>query len=84
MVFSREEKEPVAGILPNSVGIGVSSALLVEDAVIESRTSRVMMETLTSISPGFLFSLFALEIEQTQVEGDVLLQMQDVYTFEGF
>jgi hypothetical protein len=84
MVFSREDKQPVAGLLPDSMGVGLSNALLVEDAVIESRTSRVMIETLSTISPAINYSLFALEIEQNQVGGDILSLMKNVYTFEEF
>jgi hypothetical protein len=85
MVFSRREKEPVAGILSHySTEVQLNRALLVEDAVIESRTSRVMIETLATISPAIKCSLFALEIEQNQVGGDVLSIMENVYTFEEF
>lgn len=84
MVFSRVEKEPVEGILPNAAGIGIAKALLVEDAVIESRTAKVMMETLSKFSQGIQCSLFALEIEQNQLEGAILLQMQEVFTFDEF
>jgi hypothetical protein len=84
MVFSREEKEPNAGILPISTGREFFKVLLVEDAVIESRTTRVMMETLSKISPTLIYSLFALEIAQNQVKSDVLSKMENIYTFEEF
>lgn len=84
MVFLRADKLPVSGILPISYDRGNTKILLVEDAVIESRTSRVMMETLAKINTDIQYSLFALEIEQNQTDRDVLSQMQQVFTFEEF
>jgi adenine/guanine phosphoribosyltransferase-like PRPP-binding protein len=84
MVFTRADKHPVQGILPSSFNPALSRVLLVEDAVVESRTTRVMVETLSACLASPVFRLFALEIERNQLDKDLLRGMEAIYTFEEF
>jgi hypothetical protein len=84
MVFTRAHKHPVEGILPPSFNKFSRKVLLVEDAVVESRTARVMVETLSGCLQSPVFQIFALQIERSQVDNEVLRGMQKVYTFDEF
>jgi hypothetical protein len=84
MVFTRVATLPVEGILRSSFGKEAGKILLVEDAVVESRTTRVMVETLSGLIPGAGFSLFALQIERSQMGNEVLGQMEQIFTFDEF
>jgi hypothetical protein len=84
MVFTRADKHPVEGILPSSFERSVSRILLVEDAVVESRTTKVMVDTISALISGAVFHLFALEIERNQIDKNVLKGMEKIYTFEEF
>lgn len=82
MVFSREGVMPVRGYLPLDFHLKGKNILLVEDAVEESRTLGVMIQTLRGLDTALEFDLFSLVIVNDSTTEDALKQMNKIYTFE--
>lgn len=82
MIFSRAGVAPTAGFLPKDFFIKGRHILLVEDAVEESRTLGVMIETLIKFGDSLRFDLFSLAIDNNGKTEEALGKMTKIYTFE--
>jgi hypothetical protein len=82
MVFSRSGREPVAGFLPENFVFSGDQILIVDDAVMETTTSRVMIKELLKINPGISISLMSVAIDPDTRYSGYLKQFKFVYTFD--
>lgn len=82
MIFAREGPEPVSGYLPEDVSLSGSHFLIVDDAVMETYTSRVMVERIRKINPQSKISLMTVDIDLDTKQSEYLNQFANVYTFD--
>jgi hypothetical protein len=83
MIFERNNRTPVRGMLPADFQLEGKKILLVEDAVQEARTLGVMMNTLNGMADGLAFSLFTLDIEDNDETRLGLRPIRKIYLFEA-
>lgn len=82
MVFSRDGSEPIGGMLPESFELSGNHILLVDDAVMETFTSRVMVREMRKLKPDLQISLMTIDIDPDTKSSGYLDQFTRVYTFE--
>jgi len=82
MVFVRNGNVPVRGVLPEDTKISGSNVLLVDDAILETRTMRVMTSTISAKKPGVKFSAMFLDFEDDQNVRSYLKNFDHVYQFD--
>ena len=82
MIFLRDGVTPTSGVLPKDFNLRGKHILLVEDAVEESRTLGVMVETLLKLDDSLRFDLFSLAIDNNGTTEAALGKIEKVYTFE--
>lgn len=82
MIFSRDGATPTVGVLPRDFSLKGKHLLLVEDAVEESRTLGVMVESLLKLDDSLRFDLFSLAIDNNEKTQEALGKMVKIYTFE--
>ena len=82
MIFSRDGAMPTTGFLPKDFCLKGKHILLVEDAVEESRTIGVMVETLLELDDSLRFDLYSLAIDNNGTTEAALRKMAKVYTFD--
>ncbi|RCK71757.1 MAG: hypothetical protein ANABAC_2729 [Anaerolineae bacterium] len=82
MVFSRQGIDPLKGYLPESFRLMGDRVLLVDDAVMETKTAQVMLDTLAEISPHCEISILAVDIDPDTRMSGFLDRFVRVYTFD--
>lgn len=82
MVFSRQGIDPLKGYLSESFQLAGSHILLVDDAVMETKTAQVMLDTLAEIAPQSEISILAIDIDPDTRQSGFLDRFVRVYTFE--
>ena len=82
MIFSRRGTEPVGGMLPESFELSGNHVLLVDDAVMETYTSRVMLKEVKKLKPDIRISLMTIDVDPDTKSSGYLNQFTHVYTFE--
>jgi len=82
MVFARDGINPVKGILPESFRLQGDHVLFVDDAVMETRTALVMLDTMQNIAPNSKVSLLTVDIDPDTKESGFLQRFNKVYLFE--
>lgn len=82
MVFARRGIEPTSGHLSDDTFLIGNHILLVDDAVMETVTGNVMLETIRAINPSAIISLMAIEISPEAKSSGFLNQFSHVYTFD--
>ena len=82
MIFSRNGTEPVEGMLPESFSISGNKVLIVDDAVMVTITSQIMLKELKKINPDIEISLMTVAIDPDTKQSGYLDQFSRVYLFE--
>ena len=82
MVFSREGTEPIGGMMSESLELSGNHVLLVDDAVMETFTSRVMVKEIKRLNPNVQISIMTIDIDPDTKSSGYLDQFTNVYTFE--
>ncbi len=82
MVFIRDGVIPKKGALPKNTRVSGTNVLLVDDAVLETRTLRVMTNSISAMKRGVNFSVFFLDFENDLFVRNYLNKFSHVYHFE--
>jgi len=82
MIFSRSGPEPVEGMLPESFKLSGNKVLFVDDAVMGTITSQIMVKELIKINPDLQISLMTVAIDPDTKQSGYLDQFSHVYLFE--
>jgi len=82
MVFARNGSIPKKGILPENTKISGTNVLLVDDAVLETRTLRIMTNSISMMKPDVNFSVMFLDFEDDSRVRNYLKNFNHVYRFE--
>lgn len=82
MVFARQGINPVKGILPENLILHGDHILIVDDAVMETRTALVMLEAIQEMAPHGKVSLLTVDIDPDTRQSGFLDRFYRVYMFE--
>lgn len=82
MVFAREGIQPIRGYLSDNLALSGGHILITDDAVMETYTSRVMIEKIIEMSPSAKISLMTIDIDPDTKESGFLDRFAHVYTFD--
>lgn len=82
MIFARDGVEPVSGHLSKNFIPSGNHYLIVDDAVMETNTARVMIKKITQINPQAEISLMVIDIDQESKYSGFLDRFAHVYMFE--
>ncbi|GAB4474865.1 MAG: hypothetical protein Kow0088_11180 [Anaerolineales bacterium] len=82
IVFSRQGIDPLKGYLSESFHLVGSHLLLVDDAIMETKTAQVMLDTLADIAPAGRISVLAIDIDPDTRQSGFLDRFFRVYTFD--
>ncbi len=82
MVFTRQGINPVKGLLPEKLQLQGDHILIVDDAVMETRTAVVMLETIWEMAPDDKVSLLTVDIDPDTRQSGFLDRFYKVYLFE--
>jgi adenine/guanine phosphoribosyltransferase-like PRPP-binding protein len=82
MVFSRRGIDPLKGYLSESFKLLGDHLLLVDDAVMETKTAQVMLNTIEEIAPNCAISILAVDIDPDTRRSGFLDRFVKVYSFE--
>ena len=82
MVFTRSGPDPIDGLLQENFSLSGNHVLLVDDAVMETVTSRVMTQALHALEPRLAISLLAVDIDPDTKSSGYLNRFTRVYTFD--
>ncbi len=82
MVFSRSGAVPVEGLLPEQFSLCGKRVLLVDDALMESRTAVVMLKKLREIDAEAEISILTVDIDPDTRRSAFMEQFQHVYLFD--
>ena len=69
-------------MLPESFELSGNHVLLVDDAVMETYTSRVMLKEVKKLRPDIRISLMTIDVDPDTKSSGYLNQFTHVYTFE--
>lgn len=82
MVFARSGIQPVKGYLHEDLSLSGGHILITDDAVMETYTSRVMIEKIKEMNPSATISLMTIDIDPDTKNSGYLDQFAHVYTFD--
>ena len=82
MIFSRDGIEPIGVHLPEHFSFSGNHFLIVDDAVMETNTTTLMIQKIKELDPKAMISLFTVDISQEAEDSGYLNQFAHVYTFE--
>lgn len=82
MIFMRDGTEPTDGVLRGRFSIQGNNILIVDDAVMGTVTSRIMINKLKELDPKVNLSLLTVDIDPETKESGYLKLFYKVYLFE--
>jgi len=82
MVFARSGIQPVRGYLSDNLALSGGHILITDDAVMETYTSRVMIEKIREMNPSATISLMTIDIDPDTKKSGYLDRFAHVYTFD--
>jgi hypothetical protein len=82
MVFARTGPNPVEGFLPERFRLSGGHVLIVDDAVMETRTAAVMVNRLRELCPGARLSIMTVDIDPDAKYSEFMRQFEKVYLFD--
>ncbi len=82
MVFARSGALPVEGLLPERFRLSGEHVLMVDDALMETRTAAVMIRKIREISPSVEISILTVDIDPDTRYSDFMKQFGHVYLFD--
>ncbi|MDD5368754.1 MAG: phosphoribosyltransferase [Anaerolineaceae bacterium] len=82
MVFSRSGPLPIEGHLPERFCLSGNHILIVDDALMETRTATVMVKKLREIDPEVVISILAVDIDPDTKYSQFMDQFAHVYLFD--